>query len=116
LLIDQARGAFLAKFEHVREFQPSKSAGSDRRCIGQRIGVSHVPGERGVQGGQSLFVHTNQQRGGRRRCQDFIEENCQCRMGNLFQTQRRLAHLTDAGSQSLNVFRAKIRVMRKSGF
>src|ERR1041385_3031387 len=75
-----------------------------------------MPFERGFQSRQSTLVDTAQQFLRCRCGENLIEENLQRRVGYHFQSQRRLAHFTDASAECCYMFRAKMRVKTEGHF
>ena len=99
-----------AELQHVVQFQQGEAAKPHAGMIGQRVGVLQVPFEGGLQRGNGLLVKAEDQFLGRRRAEDFIEENLQVRVGHGLEAQRRLAHFADPLAQRGGVFGAEMRV------
>ena len=66
--------------------------------------------ERGFQRGHGLLVKAEDQFLGRRRAEDFVEEDLQVRVGHGLEAQRRLAHFADPLAQSGDVLGAEMGV------
>ena len=78
--------------------------------IHQRVGVSQVKFQRGFQRRNGLFVKAEDQFLGRRRAEDFVEEDFQVRVGHGLEAERGLAHFADPLAESRSVFGAEMGV------
>jgi hypothetical protein len=98
---------------HVVEFEVREPQDATTGCIRQWVCCLGVSLDRQAQFEHRHFIDTEDNLLRRRGVQDLVEERLQRRVRHVFEAERRLAHLADAGAQCGGMLCTQIGVVRE---